>query len=111
MDDGYLRVASVAEVPEGAVRAFEAPWGRVAVARVDDDVFAFADACTHASCSLAEGELTGAEDAVTCPCHGSVFDLRSGEPLDGPATDPVAIHAARVRDGWIEVGPPLEVPT
>ncbi|MFM7718611.1 MAG: Rieske (2Fe-2S) protein [Actinomycetota bacterium] len=110
MDDGFLRIASLAEVPEGAVRAFELPWGRLAVARVDEEVFALADSCTHASCSLSEGDLTAGEDAVVCPCHGSTFDLRSGEPLEGPALDPVAVHAARVRDGWIEIGPSTEVP-
>ena len=34
------------------------------------------------------------------------FDLASGEPLDGPAVDPVPVHPVRARDGWIEVAAP-----
>jgi nitrite reductase/ring-hydroxylating ferredoxin subunit len=32
-----------------------------------------------------------------------VFDLETGEPVDGPARDPVPLYAAREVDGWIEV--------
>ena len=36
---------------------------------------------------------------VECACHGSVFDVETGEPIDGPAQDPVAVHQARLVDG------------
>ena len=45
-------------------RCFDLPWGRVAVARVDEELFAVGDECTHAGCSLSEGYLTDGEDAV-----------------------------------------------
>jgi 3-phenylpropionate/trans-cinnamate dioxygenase ferredoxin subunit len=99
----FVRVASLAEVPDGEVRAFDLPAARVAVAHVDARVFAFADECTHAGCSLSEGVLDDREATVECPCHGSVFDVETGEPLEGPAEDPVAIHQARLVDGWVEV--------
>lgn len=105
MEEGFIRVGALAEVPEGGLRSFDLPWGRVAVARVDEDLFAVADECTHAGCSLSEGSLSDNEDAVVCPCHGATFDLASGEPLEGPAIDPVRVHAVRARDGWLEVGP------
>jgi 3-phenylpropionate/trans-cinnamate dioxygenase ferredoxin subunit len=59
-------------------------------------------------CSLAEGELGEQEETVVCPCHASEFDLRTGEPVAGPAEDPVPVFAVRVVDDWIEVGPPAE---
>ena len=105
MDGGYQRVASLAEVPEGELRAYDLPTGRVAVAHVENDLFAFGDECTHEGCSLAEGELGADEDTVVCPCHGSQFDLRTGEPVEGPAEDPVPVFTVRVTDDWIEVGP------
>ena len=40
---------------------------------------AFDDTCTHEECSLAEGELDGA--VIVCPCHGSEFDVRTGDVL------------------------------
>ncbi len=108
MDDVYHRVASLAEVPEGELRAFDLPGLRVAVAHVENELFALGDECTHEGCSLAEGELGGQEDSVVCPCHGSEFDLATGEPLEGPASDPVPVFPVRVTDGWIEIGPAHE---
>lgn len=106
MEDGFLRIASLAEVPDGEMRAYDLPIGRVALAHVENELFAFGDECTHQGCSLAEGALGEQEDSVVCPCHESEFDLRTGEPLAGPAEDPVPILGVRVVDGWIEVHPP-----
>lgn len=106
MEDGFLRVASLAEVPDGEMRAYDLPIGRIALAHVENELFAFGDECTHGGCSLAEGEMGEQEESVICPCHGSEFDLRTGEPLVGPAEDPVPILGVRVVDGWIEIHPP-----
>lgn len=101
----YVRVGSMAEVPEGELRAYELPGGRVAVTQVGGEFLAFGDECTHAACALSEGEVKEEEElAVVCPCHGSSFDVRSGEPLGGPAADPVSVFPVRVTEGWIEVG-------
>ena len=101
----FIRVGALAEVPEGEIRAYELPAGRVAVAHLENDLFALGDECTHEGCALSEGELDDAADTVVCPCHGSAFDLRNGEPVEGPAEDPVPVFAVRVVDGWIEVRP------
>ena len=105
MRDGFVRIASLAEVPEGEMRAYDLSTGRVALAHVENELFAFGDECTHEGCSLAEGALGRGEDSVVCPCHGSEFDLRTGEPLEGPAEDPVPVLVVREQDGWIEVAP------
>jgi len=108
VDEPYRRVGSLAEVPEGELRSFDLPGLRVAVAHVENELFAFGDECTHEGCSLAEGTLGAQEDTVICPCHESEFDLATGEPIDGPAVDPVPVFAVRVTDDWIEIGPPTE---
>jgi 3-phenylpropionate/trans-cinnamate dioxygenase ferredoxin subunit len=99
----FIRVAAFAEVPDGEVRAYDTPAGRVAVAHVENRLFAFGDECTHAGCSLAEGELDDRQATLTCPCHGSAFDVETGEPVEGPAVDPVPVFLVRVEDAWIEV--------
>ena len=100
----YVRVGAFVEVPEGELRAYEIPAGRVAVAHVENRLFAIGDECTHEGCSLAEeGRLSETEDAVECAVDGSVFDLESGEPIGGPAVDRAAVFPVRVVDGWIEV--------
>jgi nitrite reductase/ring-hydroxylating ferredoxin subunit len=108
VDDDFQRVGSLAEVPEGELRAFDLPGVRVAIAHVENELFAFGDECTHEGCSLAEGSLGKQEDTVVCPCHESEFDLATGEPVHGPAVDPVPIFRVRERDGWVEVRPPTE---
>jgi 3-phenylpropionate/trans-cinnamate dioxygenase ferredoxin subunit len=108
VDEGFQRIASLPEVPEGELRAYDLPGLRVAVVHVEQELFAIADECPHDQGSLAEGELGGDEDSVVCPGDGSEFDLRTGEPLDGPAMDPVRVFAVREREGWIEIGPLTE---
>jgi 3-phenylpropionate/trans-cinnamate dioxygenase ferredoxin subunit len=108
MDDGYRRVGSLAEVPEGELRAFDLPGVRVAIAHIENELYAFGDECTHEGCSLAEGNFGEREETVVCPCHESEFDLASGEPVAGPASDPVPVFSVRETDGWLEVGPPTE---
>ena len=100
----YTRVAALGEIPEGEARAYDLPTHRVAVAHVETRLFAFGDECTHQGCSLAEGEFDDREARVECPCHGSVFDVETGEPVEGPAIDPVPVFAARMTDdGWVEL--------
>ena len=54
MTVAFVRVGSFAEIPEGEMRAYDLPTGRIAVAHVESRVFAFSDECTHAGCSLSE---------------------------------------------------------
>jgi 3-phenylpropionate/trans-cinnamate dioxygenase ferredoxin subunit len=108
VEDGFQRIASLAEVPEGEIRAYDLAGGHVAVVRVEQELFAIGDECPHDQSSLAEGELGHDEDSVICPGDGSEFDLRTGEPLEGPAVDPLAVFPVRERDGWIEIGPAVE---
>jgi 3-phenylpropionate/trans-cinnamate dioxygenase ferredoxin subunit len=99
----FIRVASLAEIPDGEVRAFDTPTGRVAVAQVENRLFAFGDECTHAGCSLGEGTLDDRRATVECACHGSVFDVETGEPVEGPAVDPVPVYPVQTDGGWVEV--------
>jgi 3-phenylpropionate/trans-cinnamate dioxygenase ferredoxin subunit len=101
----FVRVGTEAEIPEGEVRGYELPSGHVAVAHVEFRLFAFDDECTHAGCRLSDGQVDERAGTIRCACHDSVFDVETGEPTDGPARDPVRIHAVRVVDGWVEVSP------
>jgi len=73
----------------------------VCVGRLEGDWVAFDDTCTHEECSLAEGELDGA--VVVCSCHGSEFDIRTGDVLSPPALDPLPIYEAREDAGIVLV--------
>lgn len=68
----------------------------VAVAVAGDRLVAFDDSCTHRACPLSEGTID--QSSVSCPCHHSRFDLVTGAPLNGPATEPIRIRQV-VDDG------------
>ena len=85
------RVARATDVREGEMYVVDLLGEKVALTRVDGRLHAFDDTCTHAGCSLASGELEST--VVTCPCHGSRFDVTSGEVLRGPARRPVRTRA------------------
>ena len=97
----FITLAKVDEIPQGEVRAFDAGGVAVAVANAGGSFFAFDDTCTHRQCSLAEGELE--DSTIVCPCHGSEFDIRTGEVVAPPARDPVQSYELRIEDGQIQV--------
>lgn len=72
---------------------------RIAMFRINDDVYAIGDRCSHAEASLAEGELW--DLSVECPRHGSEFDLKSGEPHALPATEPVPVYPVSIDEGTV----------
>jgi 3-phenylpropionate/trans-cinnamate dioxygenase ferredoxin subunit len=72
---------------------------RIAIFRIEDEVYAIGDRCSHAEASLAEGELW--DHDVECPRHGSEFDVRTGEPGALPATLPVPVYPVSIEDGTV----------
>ena len=89
-------ICSVGDLPTqvGAVVA-DVGGRRVTIARDSSgELHAFDDTCTHQNVSLAEGEIEG--DRIECWLHGSQFDMRTGEPKQLPATQPVAVHTVIV---------------
>jgi 3-phenylpropionate/trans-cinnamate dioxygenase ferredoxin component len=97
----FVKVTDAAEIAEGELAAFDVEGARIAVANVGGTLHAFGDTCTHLHCSLAEGELDGT--VVTCPCHGSQFDVTTGGVLRGPAQEPVPSYVARVENDSLQV--------
>jgi nitrite reductase/ring-hydroxylating ferredoxin subunit len=68
----------------------------LAVYHVGSRFHACADRCPHAGATLSEGELE--QGVVTCPRHGSQFDVSTGERLRGPADTDIATYPT-IEDG------------
>ena len=99
----FVTVGKADEVAEGEAKSFPVGGEEVAVARVEGELLAFSDICTHLGCNLANGgEIDGT--TIECECHGSVFDMKTGEVVQGPATEPVAIFEVRDQDGDLQIG-------
>jgi len=89
-----VRVGSAKDVNNNEMRVFDVAGTKVNVTSASGHLYAFDDTCTHRGCSLAEGKLDGT--TVTCPCHGSQFDVTSGTVLHGPAHQPVRSRQAQI---------------
>ena len=69
----------------------------VAVFNLGTRLVAVAARCTHVGGPLDRGAISG--NVVTCPLHGSQFDLTTGKAVRGPATEPVRSYRVRGESG------------
>jgi 3-phenylpropionate/trans-cinnamate dioxygenase ferredoxin subunit len=97
------RVGKLDDLASGTAMAVEVAGHRIAIVRIDDDVYAIGDRCSHQDVSLADGEVLCDDRQLECWKHGSAFSLEDGEPHALPATRAVPVYDVRVVDGEIEV--------
>jgi uncharacterized membrane protein/nitrite reductase/ring-hydroxylating ferredoxin subunit len=76
----------------------------MAIARIDNQFYAFQEFCTHRFGPLSEGCFDGFN--VQCPWHNSCFDVRTGKVTNGPAKVDLKTFKVERRDGKICVGAP-----
>jgi nitrite reductase/ring-hydroxylating ferredoxin subunit len=98
---GFLTVAKTEEVAQGRGKMVEVSGKRIALFNVGGAYYAIDDTCTHQGGPLSEGVLAGNE--VTCPWHGAVYDVTTGEVLGPPAPKGVSRYNVRVSGNIIEV--------
>lgn len=94
-----VEVAALDSLPRGRGVRVTIGEHRIAMFRIEDDVYAIGDRCSHAEASLSEGEVW--DHTVECPRHGSEFDVRTGEPESLPATKPVPVYPVSIEDGTV----------
>lgn len=74
----------------------------VAIVHTGGEFYATRNDCPHAGFPIGEGDLVG-EGAIECPGHGATFNVATGEPLSGPATEPLETYDVEVVDGMVRV--------
>ena len=90
----------VADTKDGEMVAVEGH--SIVIARTDKDITALSARCSHRQCNMPP---TPANKILTCPCHGSQFNM-DGSVAKGPATVAVPNFAIRLKaDGFIEIDP------
>jgi 3-phenylpropionate/trans-cinnamate dioxygenase ferredoxin component len=103
MSRTFVDICPVDELPPGATRVVEWEDLEIAVVNCEGELLAIEDRCSHDDGDLMEGEIDEVARTVECPRHGSVFDLRTGKPLNLPAYVPIDTFAVEVEEGLIRV--------
>ncbi len=89
-----FRVAAIGDVGPGTGKVVEAGGKTLALFNANGTFYAIDNVCTHMGCALGEGTLEGT--VVTCPCHGSMFDITTGAVVAPPARRPVVSYRVRM---------------
>ncbi len=99
----WVRAGAAADFQPGEVVGLEIGEHEVALANVDGTFYAISDVCSHEYVLLHDGYLDDCE--LECPQHGSLFDVRTGEVMNPPATKAVPVFEVRVEDGDVFINP------
>ena len=99
----FMKAANTNEVAPGQAKLIQIRGQEIALFNVGGAFYAIDNSCTHVGGPLCEGELDGSE--VTCPWHGAVFDVTTGNVLGPPAPEAVARYNVRTEgnDIYIEL--------
>lgn len=97
----WVQAIAETDLPDDTPTGVEVEGRPVLLHRRNGEVHALDNRCSHAGGLLSRGEVDGC--TVICPLHRSVFDLRDGQIVRGPAHHPQPVLPTRVRNGWIEV--------
>ncbi len=92
--DGFTRVATLDQVPEGTLLGVEPDGHRICLVNVEGEIYALQDNCSHQDFPLSAGVLE--DGRVECAWHGAKFDPASGRAVALPAIRPVKTFAVRV---------------
>jgi len=99
----FVAVADVDKLSIGKAMRVECQGKNILIANVEGVLHAVDDTCTHEDSSLSLGCLKG--DLIHCTLHGSRFSVRTGEPMEEPATESLQVYAVKVEGAKIMLDP------
>jgi len=91
----FVKLGEITEVPAGAMKSFPVGENEVLVLNVNGKYYAMNNKCTHMGGDLSKGTLQGI--ILTCPRHGSRFDVTNGKALHGPKFGPIKLKTGDAR--------------
>jgi nitrite reductase/ring-hydroxylating ferredoxin subunit len=94
-------VIRVGDVPAGTVRHVRAGGHDLVAIHAGGAIHVLDNRCPHAGATLHQGTLSGC--VLTCPWHGSSFDVATGAVVRPPATSPVRTYPARIEGDWVVI--------
>ena len=101
---GFERVAALADVPDGANKAFDIAGRQLLIARAPMGLFAVGAICSHQYTPLEGGKMKAC--FLFCPLHGVRFDLRDGKPAGTLTDQPIPTWPVKLEgdDVYVDFG-------
>ncbi|MGD0203876.1 MAG: Rieske (2Fe-2S) protein [Candidatus Bathyarchaeia archaeon] len=98
---GFIKLASISDVKPNIMMGLEINDKKILLVNVNGSYYAIGNVCTHRGCQLSKGKLQG--ETVVCPCHGSTFDLKTGNFVKGPTKKPEPVYELKVENNDIMI--------
>jgi nitrite reductase/ring-hydroxylating ferredoxin subunit len=95
------RLGELSDFENGKGHLTEIDGVPVCVYRVDNECFVTQEMCPHRAGPLSEGPLK--DYVVTCPWHGSQFDIRNGAVIKGPGARELKTYPVQIIDGMVTI--------
>jgi len=99
--DDFMAVANLSDFPVNGVLPLEVGGRYIVLVKIEQGLYCLDDVCTHDGGPLGEGDLQG--HCLVCPRHGAQFDVRNGQAVTMPATEPTSTHQVRIEGDQILV--------
>lgn len=97
----FKKLAKLSDVLEGKVLSIETRYVRVGLTKVNGEILAFEDVCSHDGEIISEGQIENG--CIVCPRHLAKFDLKTGQALCMPATEPITVFEVKINGEDVEV--------
>jgi 3-phenylpropionate/trans-cinnamate dioxygenase ferredoxin component len=88
----FVEIAKTGNISEGTMQAYKLKDKEVLLIKFEGSYYAIGARCTHLKGELSKGKLEG--KIITCPLHGSKFDVTTGECISGPKIGFLKLKAA-----------------
>jgi len=92
----FQKVANLSELKDGGVKGVKIGDEEIALYRFGGKVLATSDICTHEECIISDNFYVEGEE-VECTCHGSRFNIKTGENTVPPAAESLKTYLVKVQ--------------
>ncbi len=97
----YIEIARTSDVKNGELKVFEVNGESIILINLNGEFFAFKNQCSHMELELNDAEIDG--EILTCPWHGAQFNIRTGDVVRLPASEPLEKYDVKIEGDKIYI--------